>query len=180
MSAILISISVIVGLIVAVGLMSLSESALVTARRWRLRERAARGEGGAAAALRLTEQLERFVPAVRVWAMLAGTTAGVCAGFWMRESLGPATGDSVLRRGVAIGGVVAGITVAMLVLGELLPRKIALHWPERIACAIARPMAVFTLLAGPLARSLERATELLARLLGFQSTGRPPVSQEEI
>src|SRR5271166_255329 len=117
MSPILISISVIVGLILAVGLMSLSESALVTARRWRLRERAARGERGAAAALRLTEHLEQFVPAVRVGAMLAGTTAGVCAGFWMRESLGAATGESVFRRGATIGGVVAGITVAMLVLG---------------------------------------------------------------
>lgn len=180
MSSILISISVIVGLILAVGLMSLSESALVTARRWRLRERAARGERGAAAALRLTEHLERFVPTVRVGATLAGTVAGVCAGFWVRESLGPATGDSVIRRGVTIGGVVAGITVATLLLGELLPRKIALHWPERIACWIARPMAVFALMAGPLSRCLERTTELLARLLGVQSTARPPITQEEI
>ena len=91
MSSILISISVIVGLILAVGLMSLSESALVTARRWRLRERAARGERGAAAALRLTEHLERFVPTVRVGATLAGTVAGV-----LRRFLGagvPRAGD---------------------------------------------------------------------------------------
>ena len=180
MSSILISISVIVGLILAVGLMSLSESALVTARRWRLRARAARGERGAAAALRLTEHLERLVPTVRVGATLAGTVAGVCAGFWVRESHGPATGDSVLKRGVTIGGVVGGITVATLLLGELLPRKIALHWPERIACWIARPMAVFAMMAGPLSRCLERTTELLARLLGVQSTARPPITQEEI
>ena len=78
-----VSISVIVGLILAVGLMSLSESALVTARRWRLRERAARGERGAAAALRLTEHFERFVSTVRVGATLAGTR---CRG--LRRDLG--------------------------------------------------------------------------------------------
>src|SRR5271157_672072 len=68
----------------------------------------------------------------------------------------------------------------VVLLGELLPRKIALHWPERIACGIARPMAVFAMLAGPLSKSLETMTELLARLLGVQSTARPPVTQEEI
>ena len=180
MSSILTSISVIVGLILAVGLMSLSESALVNARRWRLRERAARGERGAAAALRLTEHLGRLVPTVRVGATLAGTLAGVCAGFWVRESLGPPTGDSVIRSVITISGVVAGITVASLLLGELLPRKIAQHWPERIACSIARPMAAFAMAAGPVSRCLEATTELLARLLGFPSTARPPVTQEEI
>lgn len=180
MSSILISISVIVGLILAVGLLSLSESALLTARRWRLRERAARGERGAAAALGLTEHLEWFVPTVRVGATLAGTAAGVCAGFWVQESLGPATSSTVIRRGVTIGGVVAGITVASLLFGELLPRKIATHWPERIACWIARPMAVFAMMAGPLSRCLETTAELLARLLGFRSMPRPSVTQEEI
>jgi len=180
MSSILIPISVIVGLILVVGLMSLSESALVAARRWRLQEQAARGDLGAAAALRLSEHLERFVSTVRVGATLAGTLAGVCAGIWVREFLGPARGDTVILWEVAVGTVVAGITVATLLLGELLPRKIALHRPERIACWIARPMAIFAMMASPLARGLEGATELLARLLGVQSAARPPITPEEI
>jgi CBS domain containing-hemolysin-like protein len=180
MSSILIPISVIVGLILVVGLMSLSESALVTARRRRLREQAARGDRGAAAALGLSEHLERFVSTVRVGATVAWTLAGVCAGIWVREFLGPARGDTVILWEVAVGTVVAGITVATMLLGELLPRKIALHRPERIACWIARPMAIFAMMASPLARGLEGATELLARLLGVQSAARPPITPEEI
>ena len=180
MASILFPISVIVGLILAVGLMSLSETALARARGWRLRVRAAQGERGAAAALRLTGHLERFVATVRVGSALAGSLAGVCAGYWLREGLGPATGDSMIRRGFTIGGVVAAITVASLLLGGLLPRKIAERWPERIACWVARPMAMFVGKAGPLSRCLETTTELLARLSGFQSTARPAVTQEEI
>ena len=75
MASILFPISVIVGLILAVGLMSLSETALARARGWRLRVRAAQGERGAAAALRLTGHLERFVATVRVGSALAGSLA---------------------------------------------------------------------------------------------------------
>jgi putative hemolysin len=128
----------------------------------------------------LSEHLEQFVPTIRVGAALAGTLAGVCAGFWLRESLGPTTGDTVIRRVVTITGVVAGITLTGLLLGELLPRKIAQRWPEPIACWVARPMAVLAMMTGPLARCLETTTDLLARLLGFHSKARPPVTQEEI
>ncbi len=179
-SSIPISISVIVGLIVAAGLMSLSETALATARRWRLRERAARGERGAAVALRLTERLEQFVPTIRVGTALAGTLAGVCAGYWLHESLERAPDDSWIRRGITFAGVVLGLAVASLLLGDLLPRRIAKYWPEPIACAIARPMAAFAMMARPLAKGLERTTVLLARLLGVRSRTHRPVTAEEI
>ena len=181
MSSILISISVIVGLILAVGLMSLSESALVTARRWRLRERAARGERGAAAALRLAEHLERFVPTVRVGATLAGTMAGVCAGLWMRESLGPATGDSLLRRAVTIGGVVAGITVATLVAGRALAAqdRTALAGAD---CLLDRPAHGGLCHAGgsSVAGLSNGRPSCWPGCWAFQSTARPPITQEEI
>jgi putative hemolysin len=180
MASILIPICVIVGLILAVGLMSLSESALLSARRWRLKARAARGENRAAAALKLTEQLERFVPAIRVGAAAAGSLTGVCAGLWLQAALGPAEGDSVIRRVVAVGAVAGAIALVSLLLGDLLPRKIARRWPERIACSIARPMAFFVKMTGPVSRCLESTTELAARWLGFQSAARPPVTQEEI
>ena len=179
-SSIPVSISVIVGLIVAVGLMSLSETALATARKWRLRERAARGDRGAAAALRLTEHLEQFVPTIRIGTALAGTLACVCAGFWLHESLARPPDESWIRRTIAVGGVVFGLAVASLLLGDLLPRRIASYWPERIACAIARPMAAFAMMARPLAKALEGTTVLLARLLGVRSRTQTPVTAEEI
>ncbi len=180
MSSILISIIVVLGLILAVGLLSLSESALATVRRWRLRDQAARGQRGAAAALRLTEHLDRLVPVIRIGAALAVTTAGVYAGFRLHEYLGPAPGESLLSRGLTIAGVVVAMTMATLLLGELLPRKIARFWPERIACGIARPMAGFAMMAGPLSSGLERVTELLARLLGVRIPVQPPITHEEI
>jgi putative hemolysin len=128
----------------------------------------------------LTEQLERFVAAVRVGAAAAGSLAGVCAGLWLQEALGPAAGESVIRRGFAIGVVAGAIAVVSLLLGELLPRNIARRWPERIACSIARPMAFFVRIMGPISRCLESTTELAVRWLGFPSTARPPVTQEEI
>jgi putative hemolysin len=180
MSSILVPISVIGGLILVVGLMSLSESALVSARRWRLREQASRGHRGAAAALRLSEHIERFVSTVRVGTTLAATVAAVYVGVCVQRFLERARGESGFLLGITVGVVVAGITVATLLLGGLLPRKIGLHRPEPIACLLARPMVVFSMLTGPLVRCLEGTTDLLARLLGVQTAARPPITQEEI
>ncbi len=76
--------------------------------------------------------------------------------------------------------MVLGMTAATLLLGDLLPRRIARVWPERISCSIARPLGAFARMIGPLSTSLERTTGFLARLLGVRSAARPPVTHEEI
>src|SRR4051794_29216183 len=78
---------VILSLILLLGLFSMAESALATARRWRLREKAGRGERGAATALRLSENLERSVTSVRLGIILAATAAGFYAGASLGEFL---------------------------------------------------------------------------------------------
>ncbi len=179
MSSTLIPILVILALILVLGLFSLSEFALVGARKWRLREQASRGNRGAAAALELSENLERLVPTIHLGVNLAGTMLGVYAGIWIGQvlvSMRAQTGRFLWTTAF----IVVVIALATFLLGELLPRRIALHRPEQIACWLARPTAVCLRLAGPLMKSLVGATDLLTRLLGVQSAARPPITPEEI
>jgi putative hemolysin len=184
MSPNLTAVLVIVLLVLVTGLLSLSEFALVASRRWRLRERAARGDRGARAALRLSEDLERFVRTVRLGVTLAATLASVYAGATLArlaEDRGAGANRALpLLEPILAIGVVAGLTLILLLAGELLPRRIALCWPEPIAARLARPMIVLTKLTGPLVRSLGAATEFLARLVGVKAEARPPTTPEEI
>jgi putative hemolysin len=184
MSSILTAVLVILLLILVMGLLSLSEFAQVSSRRWRLRERAGRGDRGANAALRLSEDLERFVPTVRLGMALAGTLAGVYAGITLSHFLDGRKAEARHALPVAdalvVGGVVVVLTLITLLVGELLPRRIALQSPEQIATRLARPMIAFSTLTGPLVRSLGATTDLLARLVGVRSASRPSITPEEI
>jgi putative hemolysin len=180
MSSILLPLAVITGLILAMGLLSLFEAALVAARRWRLRGQASRGDRGAVLALRLSEHLDLPVNPVRMGIALAGTAAGIYAGVCAWRLLGQAEGGAGNFARAAAGGILLCSTVAILLFGEILPRKIASHWPERIACGLARPAAAFSFLADPLARLLGGTADLLARLVGVRPAARPAVTHEEI
>jgi putative hemolysin len=177
------AVCLVLSLVVITGLLSLSEFAQVAARRWRLRERASRGDRGAGAALRLSEDLDRFVRTVRLGMSLAATLAGVYVGITIARLVEEhAPGHrriSQISEFLLVGGIVFVVAVLILLVGELLPRRIALHWPEPIAARLARPMTAFSILAGPLVRSLGSVTEFLARLIGVQST-LPPTTPEEI
>jgi putative hemolysin len=184
MSPTLTAVLFIVLLVLITGLLSLSEFAEVASRRWRLRERAARGDRGASAALRLSEDLERFVRTVRLGVTLAATLASVYAGVTLarlaeERGAGASQAHPLFEPILAIG-VVAGLTLILLLAGELLPRRIALGWPEPIAARLARPMMVLTRLSGPLVHALGAATEFLARLVGVKAAERPPTTPEEI
>jgi putative hemolysin len=106
---------------------------------------------------------------------MAEVIAGLYAGYWLTE-LSEASGLARL----ALGGELIVLVLAIILLGDLLPRRLAAHRPARIASALARPMSIFLLLAGPLARLLSRAAELLARWLGIRQASGPAITQEEI
>jgi putative hemolysin len=184
MSSTLTAVSFIVLLVLITGLLSLSEFAEVASRRWRLRERAARGDRGARAALRLSEELERFVRTVRLSVTLAATLASVYAGVTLahltEDGRGGARQAKPLSESLLVLAVVAGLALVLLLAGELLPRRIALCWPEPIAARLARPMIVLTKVTSPLVRALGAATEFLARLVGVKAAERPPTTPEEI
>jgi putative hemolysin len=171
-------------LIVLNGFFAMAELALVSARRPRLAAMAERGSAGAAAALRLLENQARFLSSVQIGITLIGVLAGAFGGATLAEDLAgwlrtlglrPGTAETV---GVAV--VVAAITYLSLVVGELVPKQVALGDPERVAAFAAPPMAALARLAAPAVALLEASSRLALRLLGRHEQPGRRVTEEEI
>jgi len=171
-------------LIVVNGVFAGSEIAIVSARRARLRQRAEAGDAGARRALEMAEQPNRLLSTVQVGITLVGIFAGAYGGATLAAQLDgwleqfPAVAR--YSEGVALGVVIAGITYFSLIIGELVPKRIALTHAERVAAAVARPMHVLSLAATPLVKLLSVSTDGVLHLLRIRRTGEPPVTEEEI
>jgi putative hemolysin len=177
-------IAVILILVVANGLLAGSEIAIVSAKRSRLRRRAEEGDVGAAAALDLANSPGRFLPTVQIGITAIAVIAGAFGGARVARTLAPALeGLGVpgrLAAQVAIVLVVLGVTYLTLVVGELVPKRIALKDPEGVASRIARPMQRLSRLALPLVRLLGASTDLVLRLLPIRPRDDAEVTEEEI
>jgi putative hemolysin len=171
-------------LMVANGLFAMSEIAILAARKSKLRQRAEEGEAGARIALELAESPGRFLSTVQIGITLVGVLAGTFAGATLAEELANSLGQIPrlvpYRETIGLGIVVLGITYLSLVIGELVPKRLALNNPERIAARIARPMKRLSSLAAPLVRLLSWSTDLVLRLLRVRPSEEPPVSEDEI
>lgn len=175
---------IVVLLILLNGLLAMSELAIVSSRRARLQHLAARGSRGAQTALRLIEHPARFLSTVQVGITLIGIVAGAFGGTTIAAPLGDwLDGFAFLAphgEAVAIALVVAMITYLSLVVGELVPKRIALRAPERVAVKIARPMYVLSQVASPAVWLLGSSTELTLRLLGVRGGREETVTEEEV
>jgi putative hemolysin len=171
-------------LIVLNGLLAMSELAIVSSRRTRLEHLAARGNRGARAALRLIAHPARFLATVQVGITLIGIVAGAFGGAALAEPLGTwlDTLPGVAPNGepIAIAAVVAVITYLSLIIGELVPKRVALRAPERVAVRIARPMLLLSQIAGPAVWLLGASTDLILRLLGLKGGREETVTEEEV
>src|SRR3954471_1151750 len=138
-----VEIGVILLLVVLNGAFALSELAIVSARRARLLAMQKRGSPGASAALALAEDPQRFLPTVQVGISLVGILAGVFGGARLAGPLADALRLvpwlATVADEAAFFLVVVAITYANLILGELVPKQLALRDPERFAVAVARP-----------------------------------------
>jgi putative hemolysin len=163
---------VVAGLIVAQGLLVLAEAALTGARKSLLKSRAARGDRGAEAAIRLGEDPRRFAPALQAGIILLGSVAGVYAGAVLVPILDRALERSgrlsSYRDAIGIGAVALVVALATLVIGELIPRRVALHRPEVIARLLSRPSHALAVLVGPLVGILGAATARALRIVGIR------------
>jgi putative hemolysin len=176
---------ILVGLLVLNGLFAMSELAVVSARKARLQVQADEGEAGAKAALQLLEAPDRFLSTVQIGITLIGTVAGVFGGSTLAEELA-----DWLRANVpdsetyadAMGAVVIILltTYLSLVIGELVPKRLAMQNPERIAARAARPMQLLSRLASPLVTLLSLSTSLVIRVLGVQPSDEPAVTENEV
>lgn len=175
---------IILALIVLNGFFSGSELALVSARKVRLRALAERGHRGAKVALSLLEDPTRLLSSVQIGITLVGILTGVYSGAVFAEDLAV-----VLRRfewldgyadETAFVGIVAIVTYFSLIIGELVPKRIALAHAESVAVAVAIPMWWFARIAAPLVWILRASTETVAKVLPLQSAPQASVTEDEI
>ena len=157
-------------LVVANGLLAMAETAVVSARKARLRNLAQRGNRRAGRALALAEQPTRFLALVQFWLTLSGMIAGVLGGAelagqveqWLARFL---TLPNWGLWALAYALVTIGLSALMLLFGELVPKRVGLAYPERVAGLLAGLMGALAWLAAPFLRILELATAGMARLM---------------
>lgn len=171
-------------LLIANGIFAMSEMAIVSARKARLKQRADQGDKKAMNALRLADSPGQFLSTVQVGITLVGILAGAFGGARIAERLVPYLSGlpylDAYAETVAFGIVVIIITYFSLVIGELIPKRLALHSPEAIARRVASPMSKLSKLAGPLVRLLDGSTDGLLRIAGLRESADPPVTEDEI
>jgi len=175
---------IILALILLNGLFALSELAVVSARRQRLRAMAAEGRRGAQSALALADSPSRFLSAVQIGI----TCIGIVNGAYSGEAVGPDVAAWLQQMGMpadwarplAFGAVVAAITYLSVVIGELVPKTLALRNAEVIACTVAPAMALLARAGAPVVWLLDYSTRLFLRLLGQSAERRSTVTDEEI
>lgn len=171
-------------LLLANGLFAMSEIALVSSRRARLQQRADAGDAGARRALQLAAAPSRFLSTVQVGITLVGIFAGAFGGATLAGQLAallaqmPALAPYAEEIGLVI--VVGAITYASLIIGELVPKRVALAHPERIAALMARPMTLLSRAASPLVTALEASSNAVLAVLRAPPAADATITQDEI
>jgi putative hemolysin len=184
MSAIATSIFLVLILIIANGIFSGSEIAVVSARKVRLGQMANGGNSRAEAALRLANSPNDFFSTVQIGITLIGILSGAVGGATLAQRLKPAF-DTIpalkpYSATISVVIVVTIITYLSLVIGELMPKRVALNNPEQIACTVAKPMRSLSLIASPLVRILTDSTDTLLNILGIRASQEQAMTEEEI
>ncbi|MFN2298994.1 MAG: hemolysin family protein [Anaerolineales bacterium] len=184
MEGIVLEILFLLFLILINGLFSMSEFAVISARRSRLQELAEDGNERARTALELAEHPDRFLATIQIGITLVGTLAGALGGATIAHRLADwFAGLPMLApyaEAIAFSLVVLVLTFLTLVLGELAPKQLALHASESLALALAGPMRSLASLASPLVRILAGSSNFFVRLIGIRPTAEPPVTEDEI
>ncbi|GMM91738.1 hemolysin family protein [Qipengyuania sp. MTN3-11] len=175
---------IIVCLIVLNGIFAMSELAIVSARTSKLRAAAQAGKGGAEVALRLASEPGKFLSTVQIGITLISIIAGAYSG----ASLGMPVGERLAALGLpaayaeeaGFALVIALTTYLTLVVGELVPKQVALRIAVPVSILMARPMALLARIAAPLVWLLDTSSGLLIRLLGVNPAGQSTVTAEEL
>src|SRR3712207_5366304 len=173
-------IAVIVILTLLNGLFAMSETALVSSRKAQLRQRAEAGDRGARAALALAESPTRFLSTVQIGISLIGVLAGAFGGAALAGPLAEALRDvpplAPYAGPIAFGAVVVAITYLSLIIGELVPKRLALNGPETVVSRVAGPMRLLSAATAPAVWFLSASTEGGLRVAGVGQAGLAPVS----
>lgn len=167
------------------GIFSMSEIAVVTARKARLRQWAEKRDKKARTALDLSESPNRFLSTVQVGITLVGVLSGAIGGASLSSKLASMIAPlsatlAPFADTLALALVVFFITYLSLIIGELVPKRIALNDPERIACLTAGPMLLLSKVASPAVHLLGASTNLVLRMIRMKPSSEPSVTEEEL
>ena len=176
--------AIVAALICINGLLAMAELAVVSSRRSRLQALVDRGVSGSRRALALASDPGKFLSSVQIGITLVGVLSGAFSGATLGlrlaglfESAGFSAGSA---EAVGVGLVVAAITYASLIVGELVPKQIALRNPERIAVKVAPAMTVLARIASPLVWLLDVSGRLVLKALGHAAQPEHRITDEEI
>ncbi len=162
----------------------MAEMALVSSRKVRLKMLSDAGRTGAHIALVLFDNPGRFISTTQVGITLTGVLAGAYSGSRLAEPIGVylaqhGLGDTMADE-ASITLVVIVITIATLIFGELVPKRLALKYPEAITCFMAWPMRLLSRAVSPAVWFLESASKGVLRIFGIKSENQAEVTEEEV
>lgn len=179
-----IEVIVILILFIINGVFAMAEIAIVSSRKSKLQKMADGGNKTAEVALKLVSGPNRFLPTVQIGITLVGIFAGAFGGATIAEHLARYIDTIPILKpyseALALLPVVAVITYISLIIGELVPKRIALSNPEKVALLVARPMAWLSKSFAPLVSLLSISTDWILGLLHIKDEGTVTVSEEEI
>lgn len=162
----------------------MSEMAVVSSRKVRLQQWAEEGRAGASTALSLANEPSNFLSTIQVGITVIGVTSGAFGEAALSKDLAawlmqwPAVAD--IAQGLAAAIVVISITLASLIIGELVPKRLALLNPEGIASVMAGPMRTLSAVSYPIVRALSLVTEGVLKLFRLRESAEPFVTEDEI
>jgi putative hemolysin len=166
------------------GILAMAEIAVVSSRKVRLEQAAARGDHGAMAALVLSQSPTRFLSTVQIGI----TLIGICAGAFGEATIAHKLAESLKRFEwiapyasiVSTAVVVLCLTYLSLVIGELVPKRLGMNNPERVASLIARPMKILSVITAPAVHFLSTSTDLILKILPAKVADDHKATEEEI
>ncbi len=180
----MIEIVIVLLLIIINGIFAMAEIAVISARKSHLEKQAKEGDKNAQAALELSVSPSRFLSTIQIGITFIGIFAGAFGGETIAENLALSIQKvsflAPYSEGLSLFLVVTVITYLSLVIGELVPKRLALNFPEEIAKITSRPMNFLSRIASPLVTGLSWSTDKLLQLLKVKKDNRPSITEEEI
>ena len=175
---------VIFALILLNGFFAMSEIAIVASRKARLQQKAGEGNASSQRVLELKAHPGPFLSSMQVGVTLIGILSGALGERTLSESLSLDLKSipwlAPYASLVSLITVVVGITIVSIIVGELVPKRVALSNPEKAAARLVHPVRIFSLLFRPLERLLTGSTELILKVLKIHETPEPPVTEDEL
>lgn len=183
MNSIIFELSAVFILLIANGVFAMTEIAIVSSRKGLLQGMADKGNSGAAKALALADSPSRFLSTVQIGITLVGIVAGALAGGEVAAQLGSTMKDipyiGQYANQISFAVVITALTFLSVVVGELVPKTLAMRYPEAIASTMSKPMAMMSTIASPAVGLLSWSTGTILRLFGIKETDDSSMSREE-